>query len=63
MLSKHCLKKLKILHAYKISLIFVVEDNYHVNNYMFKIDIKSTRRMCKICSKLTIKTPEPSLYC
>ena len=27
-----------------------------MNNYMFKIDIKSTRTKCEICSKLTIKT-------
>ena len=37
---------------------FVVEKNYPVNNLMFKIDIKNTRTRCKICLKLTAKTPE-----
>ena len=27
-------------------------------NYMFKINNRNTRTRCKICSKLTIKTPE-----
>ena len=27
-------------------------------NYMFKVDNRNTRARCKICSKLTIKTPE-----
>ena len=45
------------------SLIFVVEKNYPVNNYMFKIDIKRTRARCEICSKLTIKTPGRIFYC
>ena len=26
--------------------------------YLFKIDNENTRKMCKICLKLTIKTPE-----
>ena len=34
-------------------LIFVVEENYPVNNRMFKIDIKNTRAMCEIGSKLS----------
>ena len=50
---------MKIFHACQTSLIFVVENNYQVNNYMFKINIKSTRTMCEICSKLTIKTSGP----
>ena len=39
------------------SLVFVLEKNYPVNNYMFEINIKSARTRCEICSKLTIKTP------
>ena len=27
-------------------------------NYMFKVNIRSTRTRCEICSKLTIKTPD-----
>ena len=32
------------MHVKHKSLMFVVEKNYPVNNYMFKIDIKSTRK-------------------
>ena len=28
------------------------------NIYLFKVNNKDTRKRCKICSKLTIKTPE-----
>ena len=30
--------------------------------YMLKVDNRNTRARCEICSKLTIKTPEPR-YC
>ena len=43
--------------------MLVVENNYPVYNYMFKIDIKSTRTRWKICSKLTIKTAGIFFYC
>ena len=39
-------------------------DNCHddqtnpAGNYMFKVNNRSTRTRCEICSKLTIKTPE-----
>ena len=29
-----------------------------VDNYMFKVNNRSTRTWCEICSKLIIKTPE-----
>ena len=29
-------------------------------NYIFKVNNRNTRRRCEICSKLIIKTPEPS---
>ena len=32
-------------------------------NYMFKVNNRNTRTRRKICSKLTIKTPERRLYC
>ena len=32
--------------------------NYPAGNYMFKVNNRNTRTRCKICSKLTIKTPE-----
>ena len=57
-------KKLRFsLHVKHKSLIFVMKKNYPLNNYMFKIDIKSTRTRCEICSKLTIKKPGPFFYC
>ena len=28
------------------------------SNYMFKVNNRDTKTRCKICSKLTIKTPE-----
>ena len=31
---------------------------YQGNIYMFKVSNRSTRKMCEICFKLTIKTPE-----
>ena len=40
--------------------------NQPASNHMFKVNNRNTRTRCKICSKLTIKTPEKSLlslYC
>ena len=52
------------MHVKHKSLISVVEKNYPVNNnYMFKIDIKSTRTRCEICSELTIKMPRLFFHC
>ena len=31
---------------------------FPVNIYLFKVNNRRTRKMCEICSKLTIKTPE-----
>ena len=31
--------------------------------YLFKVNNRNTRRKCKICSKLTIKTPERHHWC
>ena len=31
---------------------------FSANVYLFKFNDKNTRKMCKTCSKLTIKTPE-----
>ena len=31
---------------------------YPTGIYLFKVNKRNTRRMCKICSKLTMKTPE-----
>ena len=32
-------------------------------NYMVKVNNRSTRTRCEICSKLTIKTPMASFWC
>ena len=52
-------KNMKIFYACKKhkSLVFVMEKKL-VNNYIFEIDIKNTRKRCKLCSKITIKTPK-----
>ena len=34
---------------------------FPAGNYLFKVNNKSTRTRCEICSKLTIKTPERRL--
>ena len=44
-----------VKHKYLISVM----EKKLVNNYMFEIDIKSTRARCEICSNITIKTPKP----
>ena len=31
---------------------------YPANIYLFKVNNRNTTKMCEICSKLTIKTPE-----
>ena len=41
----------------------VIKDFYYpvsfpAGNYMFKVNNRNTRKRCKICSKLIIKTPE-----
>ena len=33
-------------------------DMYPAKIYLFKVNNRNSRKMCKICSKLTIKTPE-----
>ena len=43
--------------------MFTVESNidstiYVAGIYLFKVNNRSTRTMCEICSKLTLKTPE-----
>ena len=35
---------------------------YPAGNYMFKGNNKNTRTRCKICSELTIKTPDQSQW-
>ena len=35
--------------------------HYPVNIYFFKVNNRNTRKWCKRCSKLTIKTPEHDL--
>ena len=36
----------------------MVKRNYPVGIYLFKVNNRNTRTRCKICSKLTIRTPE-----
>ena len=58
----------KILHAYLINDPHLIRQSCLLlsfpralippNNYMFKVNNRNTRIRCKICSKLTIKTPK-----
>ena len=38
--------------------INIKNNNLPANIYLFKVNNTNTRKRCKICSKLTIKTPE-----
>ena len=42
----------------KISQKWVNEGTYPTGIYLLKVNNKSTKTRCEICSKLTIKTPE-----
>ena len=52
------------MHSFNSSLkVCVVTATYYANsypadNYMFKVNNRSTRTRCEICSKLTRKTSE-----
>ena len=37
---------------------YLVFESFVLNIYLFKINNRSTRKRCEICSKLTIKTSE-----
>ena len=37
--------------------------HYLANNYVFKVNNRTTRKRCEICSSLTIKTPERRQWC
>ena len=41
-----------------MSLRHITLHSYPTNMYLFKVKYRNTRSRCKICSKLTIKTPE-----
>ena len=51
----------------KLLLLFFVQISFNshmipANIYLFKVTNRSIRKTCEICSKLTIKTPEPSQW-
>ena len=41
-----------------ISSVNQVIGSYPVEKYLYKVSDGNTRAMCKICSKLTVKTPD-----
>ena len=45
---------MKTLENRKVSFLTVTQ----TGNYMFKVNNRNTRASCKICSRLTIKTPK-----
>ena len=51
--TKIFLFKFKFLYIHVPGWIF-----YPAGNYLFKVNNKSTRTRCEVCSKLIIKTPE-----
>ena len=43
----------------KTDIVFrILIQNFLADFYLFKVNKKGTRKTCKICSKLTMKTPE-----
>ena len=42
--------------TFRMTLWFIYK--FPVGIYLVKVNIGNTRRMCEICSELTIKTPE-----
>ena len=43
-----------------INLLSNAPKSFHLAAiYLFKVNNENTRKMCEICSKLTLKTPEP----
>ena len=39
-------------------IIYLSKSIYPANIHLFKVNNRNTRKRCKICSKLRIKTPE-----
>ena len=55
-----CRQEPKLIVPELVNIYFDSSDkNEHpANVYLFKVNNKNTRKMCEICSKLTIKTAE-----
>ena len=49
---------MKIIRTYNILTVIYNFKPGPANIYLFKVNNRSTRKKCEICSKLTIKTPE-----
>ena len=49
-----------ILHASvtMMNYLYNLDIGIPVSIYLFKVNNRNTRKMCEICSKLTIRTPE-----
>ena len=49
---------------FPVSILCDISGLFQISNptkiYLFKVNNRSSRKMCEICSKLTIKTPERS---
>ena len=55
----HCFKRPKTPEkTIRKSLNITVVSALELGNNLFKVNNESTKTMCVICSKLTIKTPE-----
>ena len=53
-------QKRLLLQCNAMTFVYTI-GKYPAGNYLFKVNNKSTRTRCEICSKLTIKTPEQRL--
>ena len=59
-----CLKKdLQFLKGFRKTYKIFASRFYTADIYLFKFNNRNTRKSCKICSKLTIKTPEQRQWC
>ena len=54
----HCYRNKISVEVFSHWFNSVSHKDYPANIYMFKVNNRNTRKMCEICSKLIIKTPE-----
>ena len=61
-LPLHLLKKFWRKPSFSVQWLhkkrYKICNYFPADNYMFRVDNRNTRARCKICSELTIKTPE-----
>ena len=48
------------MESYKRERLIALRIPYPAGIYLLKVKNRNTRKMCEVCSRLTIKTPERS---